>query len=87
MTYSHAELSYAATAVKKAFRADGRAPTDYRNISVATGVVAQANGSARVSLGGTEIVCGIKLDTEDLHEGERNAGKLICTVDWSVCLP
>lgn len=90
MTYSTAELSYAATAIQKSFRQDGRNKTEYRKITVSTGVIGQANGSARVSLGGTEILCGVKLDTEDLHENDANAGKVVCSVDWSVpclCLP
>lgn len=84
MTYSTAELSYAKTCIEKSFRQDGRSRTEYRKMTVATGVIGQANGSARVTLGGTDILCGVKLDTEDLHENDANTGKVVCSVDWSV---
>ncbi len=42
-------------------RTDGRSLGQMRPFTVETGVIAQADGSARVRLGGTELVVGVKL--------------------------
>ncbi len=42
-------------------RLDGRALDEYRNIEVEYGVVATAEGSARVKIGDTEVIAGVKL--------------------------
>ncbi len=44
-------------------RMDGREPTEYRKIQVESGVIERAEGSARVRLGKTEVVVGVKIDT------------------------
>jgi exosome complex component RRP42 len=66
-------------------RADGRGLLDYRSILVETGIVAQANGSARVNVGGTEIVAACKLEVEDVESIDGiDGGRLFCAVSWSV---
>jgi exosome complex component RRP42 len=42
-------------------RVDGREPTEYRKIQVESGVIERAEGSARVRLGKTEVIVGIKI--------------------------
>ncbi len=44
-------------------RLDGREPTEYRKIQLESGVIERAEGSARVRLGKTEVVVGVKIDT------------------------
>jgi len=44
-------------------RTDERGPTDYREIQIELGVIEKAEGSARVRLGKTEIIVGIKIGT------------------------
>jgi exosome complex component RRP42 len=44
-------------------RTDGRALTDYREIQIESGVIERAEGSARVRLGKTEIIVGVKIGT------------------------
>ena len=41
-------------------REDGRALDEYRDISIETNVISKAEGSARVRLGGTQVIVGIK---------------------------
>ena len=41
-------------------REDGRALDEYRDISIETDVISKAEGSARVKLGGTQVIVGIK---------------------------
>lgn len=44
-------------------RVDGREPNQYREIQVESGVIERAEGSARVHLGKTEVLVGVKIDT------------------------
>jgi exosome complex component RRP42 len=44
-------------------RTDGRGLTEYRQIQIEPGVIERAEGSARVRLGKTEIVVGVKIGT------------------------
>ena len=44
-------------------RTDGREPTEYRDIKIEPGVIERAEGSARVRLGKTEVIVGVKIST------------------------
>ncbi|MCJ7721344.1 exosome complex protein Rrp42 [Candidatus Bathyarchaeota archaeon] len=44
-------------------RTDGRGLTDYREIQIESGVIERAEGSARVRLGNTEVLVGVKVGT------------------------
>lgn len=44
-------------------RVDGRKPNEYREIQIESGIIERAEGSARVRLGKTEVVVGVKIDT------------------------
>lgn len=46
--------------VKNGERTDGRAFDEYREISLETGVIEKAEGSARVKIGNTQIIIGAK---------------------------
>jgi len=41
-------------------RADGRAIDQYRDISIETGIISKAEGSARVKIGNTQVIVGTK---------------------------
>ena len=41
-------------------REDGRELNEYRDISIETNVISKAEGSARVKIGGTQVIVGIK---------------------------
>jgi exosome complex component RRP42 len=49
------------TALGKKARVDGRAPDESRPIRIETGVIRKAQGSARVYLGSTQVLVGVKL--------------------------
>ncbi|CAK9781857.1 ribosomal protein S5 domain 2-like protein [Cutaneotrichosporon oleaginosum] len=55
-------------------RADGRALLSPRPIHTEYGVMPAANGSARVRVGGTEAVAGVKLDVTEVPKGSYDAG-------------
>jgi exosome complex component RRP42 len=44
-------------------RSDGRGFTDYRDIKIEPGAIERAEGSARVHLGKTDVVVGVKIGT------------------------
>ncbi|TRO50787.1 exosome complex protein Rrp42 [Candidatus Bathyarchaeota archaeon] len=44
-------------------RTDGRGLTEYRQIQIESGVIERAEGSARVRLGQTEVIVGVKIGT------------------------
>jgi exosome complex component RRP42 len=92
---SKAEKSYVQTSLLSTppLRGDGRSPHEFRAIALETGVSPLANGSARIDIGrnahdgggGTEILAGVKLEVEDVQDGDGiDGGKVICTVSWYV---
>ena len=62
-------------------RIDGRDLDEYRPIEVETGVIPKANGSARVRLGDSEVICGIKVQLERPFSDVGDKGILICTAE------
>ncbi|PIA59211.1 hypothetical protein AQUCO_00400233v1 [Aquilegia coerulea] len=64
-------------------RSDGRKRLTYRPISVETGVLAQANGSARVKLGGTDVIASVKAELGRPNHLYPDKGKVSIYVDCS----
>ncbi|RJS79918.1 exosome complex protein Rrp42 [Candidatus Bathyarchaeota archaeon] len=62
--------------VSKGKRLDGRGLTDYREIKIEQGVVEKAEGSARVLLGKTEVMAGVKLEIGQPFSDTPNEGVL-----------
>lgn len=82
---SKSENSYITTSLLAGIRGDGRSLTDYRAISLEVGVAPLSNGSARARVGDTEVVAAIKLEVEDIGEGEnegKEGGRIACHVSW-----
>ena len=44
-------------------RVDGRALDESRELKIETNAIPKANGSARIYLGDTEVICGVKNST------------------------
>ena len=57
-------------------RIDGRGLLDYRSIQVNPGVIGKASGSAWVSIGKTQVLVGIKVETGTPYSDKPNAGVL-----------
>jgi exosome complex component RRP42 len=57
-------------------RLDGRGPNDYREIQIESGFVERAEGSARVRLGKTEILVGVKIEVGEPFPDTPNEGVL-----------
>jgi exosome complex component RRP42 len=55
-------------------RLDGRGLSDYREIKVEQGIIERAEGSARVLLGKTEVLVGVKIETGEPFLDTPNEG-------------
>src|SRR5208337_3721900 len=62
--------------IDKGKRLDGRELTDYREIKIEQGIIEKAEGSARVLLGKTEVVVGVKIETGEPFSDTPNEGVL-----------
>ena len=55
-------------------RVDGRNFDEYRKIEIKTGVVSKAEGSARVKIGNTQVMAGIKMDVGEPYSDSPDSG-------------
>ena len=55
-------------------RADGRKFEEYRPVNIETGVISKAEGSARVKIGNTQVVAGIKMDMGEPYPDTPDSG-------------
>jgi exosome complex component RRP42 len=62
-------------------RMDGRAVDQYRPITIETGVIQKANGSARVRIGETEVVTGVKIATGTPFPDTPDKGLLVVNAE------
>ena len=59
-------------------RLDGRKSTEYRNpIKIEYGVIKTAEGSARVKIGETEVIVGVKMDVGEPYPDTPDEGTII----------
>ncbi len=58
-------------------RYDGRGLDDFRPVSVEYGVTKNAEGSARVKIGDTEVIAGVKLSVEKPYPDTQDSGNLM----------
>ena len=58
-------------------RLDGRKLTEYRQVKVETGVTPNAEGSARVTIGKTDVIVGIKVEVMEPYPDTPNEGSIM----------
>ncbi|MEM3154352.1 MAG: exosome complex protein Rrp42 [Candidatus Woesearchaeota archaeon] len=68
-------------ALQKNVRFDGRKNLEYRPITVEYGVSASAEGSARVKIGGTEVIAGVKLEIGTPYPDTPDQGNLMVNAE------
>lgn len=64
-------------------RFDNRDLLDYRELVIETGVSKNAEGSARVRLGKTEVIAGVKMDVTEPYTDHEEEGTLITSLELS----
>jgi len=62
-------------------RFDGRKPYDFREIIVETGISKNAEGSARVRMGKTEVIVGVKMSVSEPYPDSPDKGSLMVTAE------
>lgn len=63
--------------LNKGFRYDGRKLDEYRDVVVEYGVVKNAEGSARVKIGKTDVIVGVKMLVEEPYPDMPDAGTMM----------
>ncbi len=71
---SSIKRDYLYNLAKKGKRQDGRDLFKFRNISIETNLISKAEGSARVKIGNTQVVAGIKIDIGEPYPDSPNSG-------------
>jgi len=62
-------------------RLDGRKPLVHRDISISFNVSNKAEGSVRVKIGKTEVVCGIKMGKQEPYTDHENEGTMTTSME------
>ena len=62
-------------------RFDGRKFDEFREIKIETGVSKKAEGSARVKIGNTEVIVGVKMDIGEPYPDSQEEGNLMVTAE------
>jgi exosome complex component RRP42 len=74
---SYTSKEHIIASLKKGHRLDGRKPDQFRKITIETGFIATAEGSARVKCGDTEILAGVKMGMGKPYPDTPNSGVLM----------
>ena len=62
-------------------RIDGRGFAEYRKIEIETKVISKAEGSARVRIGNTQVIAGIKMDVGEPYADSPESGVLTTSAE------
>jgi len=67
--------------LSKEKRLDNRGLTDFRPITMETGIIEKANGSARVQVGNTQVIAGVKIEIGDPFPDTPDKGLLVVNTE------
>ncbi|XP_066590750.1 exosome complex exonuclease RRP42 [Prorops nasuta] len=80
---SLAEKTFILHGLDADFRNDGRRRCEYRSMEIETKILPQANGSARIRMGNTDVLVSVKLEIDTPIPERPHEGKLEFFVDCS----
>ncbi|CAK9806599.1 Exosome complex component RRP42 [Anthophora quadrimaculata] len=80
---SSGEKTFILHGIDADFRNDGRRRCEYRSMEIETKLMPQTHGSARLRIGNTDILVGVKVELDVPHADKPNEGKLEFFVDCS----
>ena len=69
--------------LKEQNRFDKRKPFEYRDVEIETGISINAEGTARVRLGKTEVIVGVKMDVQTPYTDHEDEGTMVCGMEFS----
>ena len=78
---SEIQREYLRNLASQGRRFDGREFDEYRPITIETGLIKQAEGSARVTMGDTEVWCGVKMIEGTPYPDQPNKGSMVTTCE------
>mmetsp|Transcript_28412 Transcript_28412/g.54149 ORF Transcript_28412/g.54149 Transcript_28412/m.54149 type:complete len:285 (-) Transcript_28412:769-1623(-) len=81
MAKSAAERKFVEDGLLQDLRLDGRSRYDIRPINLQPSVIPQASGSARVRLGGTDVLVGVKVEIGTPLPDHPACGRMMFSVD------
>jgi exosome complex component RRP42 len=64
-------------------RLDLRSNYDWRDITIESGISINAEGTAKVKIGKTEVIVGVKLDTQEPYPDHEDEGTMITSMEFS----
>lgn len=67
--------------LSRGMRLDGRGLSDLRDLTIQTGVIEKAEGSARVKLGNTELIAGVKVNLGTPFPDTPDKGLLVVSAE------
>jgi exosome complex component RRP42 len=67
--------------LSKQARLDGRKPEEYREVKIETGVSRNAEGSAKVKIGDTEVIAGVKMEIMKPYPDSPDDGSMMINVE------
>ncbi len=68
--------------IKKGVRASGRGLEDFRELEIVTNYIPNADGSAFVKLGNTQVVVGVKLEPGTPYPDTPNEGAIVVSAEF-----
>ncbi|XP_053976413.1 exosome complex component RRP42-like isoform X1 [Hylaeus anthracinus] len=83
ISLSGGEKTFILHGVDADYRNDGRMRCEYRSLEIETKLMLQTNGSARLRIGNTDILVGVKVELDIPNADKPNEGKLEFFVDCS----
>jgi len=75
--------SYILNLLKEGKRLDNRKIDEYRKIKIEKNPITQAEGSARIKIGNTEVLVGVKMDVGEPFPDKPEDGVLITNAEFS----
>ena len=79
---SEAEKKHFENALKENIRYDGRKTDELRSVVIERGIIATAEGSARVRMGETEVLAGVKMELGTPYSDTPNEGSLMVGAEF-----
>jgi exosome complex component RRP42 len=77
-----AEKDHLKNALAENVRYDGRKRDEFREVSIEKGVIATAEGSARVKIGATEVLAGVKMELGTPYSDTPDEGSLMVGAEF-----
>ncbi len=76
------EKEQLALTLTKGVRLDGRGIDDFRDINIETGLITKAEGSAKVTIGNTQVIAGVKVNIGSPWPDTPNDGVVTVTSEF-----